>query len=174
MKWWNLPPSPRSGPSFQLIPLARRWNLYLQRSNAGQWIIFSDMWWIFCVLNLIQRWFEPLFGWPYGQKTFTFYGINTYFRDNFAHRIDFADSDSGVPPCMYFRCYANSAWFATVQAKMGKQQNVQIRQKSRVYDQNGLSSCTSTLSTKDYLLHKNKVEDYFTDLFSRVAWDTFF
>ena len=28
--------------------------------------------------------------------------------------------------------------------------------------------------SKDYLLHKNKVEDYFTDLFSRVAWDTFF
>ena len=27
---------------------------------------------------------------------------------------------------------------------------------------------------KDYLLPKNKVEDYFTDLFSRVAWDSFF
>ena len=30
------------------------------------------------------------------------------------------------------------------------------------------------LKYKDYMLLKNKVEDYFTDLFSRVAWDSFF
>ena len=29
------------------------------------------------------------------------------------------------------------------------------------------------ISNKDYLLLKNKVEDYFTDLFSRVGWDSF-